>query len=125
MVDNKFIYIHERWHPILGYVLPVIEPYHHVKLSKIIEPPILPASQRYKSIIAVLPYIQQKVKMWGADILKAENIKSLIEDDDDSDDESDLMNEGEYKKNRLSRFDCVASLFSSAECTVGQDIFRT
>ncbi|CAI2165824.1 7036_t:CDS:2 [Funneliformis geosporum] len=66
----------------------VIEPYHHVKLSKIIEPPRLPASRRHRTIIAVLPYIRQK-------------------------------------KNRLSRFDCVASLFASVECAVGQDMFRT
>jgi hypothetical protein len=128
MVDNKLIRIHEQWHSILGEEIPVIEPYHHVKLSEIIEPPRLPVSQKHKSIIAVLPYIRQKVKMWGADILKAENIKALIEDDDDSDEESDLMDEEEYsllKKNRLSRFDCVASLFASAECTVGQDMFRT
>ncbi|PKB98172.1 hypothetical protein RhiirA5_465520 [Rhizophagus irregularis] len=128
MVDNKLICVHEQWYSILGEAIPVIESYHHVKLSKIIEPPRLPASQRHKSIIDVLPFIRQKVKMWGADILKAENIKTLIEDDDNSDEESDLMDEEEYplpKKNRLSRFDCVASLFASAECTVGQDMFRT
>src|SRR5688572_4702792 len=121
MVDNKFIYIDEQWHSILGEVISVIEPYHHVKLSKIIEPPRLSASKRHGSIVAVLPYIRQKVKMWGAGILKAENIKTLIEDGDDFDDfdgdfddvdeDSDLMDEEEddslLKKNRLSRFDCV------------------
>src|SRR5437762_3256987 len=99
MIDNKFICIHEQWHSILGEAIPVIEPYHHVKLSKIIEPPRLPASKRHRSIIAVLPYIRQKVKMWGADILKAENIKTLIEEEDfddfDFDEDSDLMDEEE------------------------------
>ncbi|GES73565.1 interferon-induced very large GTPase 1-like [Rhizophagus clarus] len=125
MVDNKLICIHEKWHSILGKSIPVIEPYQYVKLSEIIESPRLPDSQ---TIIAVLPYIRQKVKMWGADILKAENIKTWIGEEDDSDEESHLMNEEEsslLKKNRLSRFDCIASLFASAECTVGQDIFRT
>ncbi|CAI2179590.1 9418_t:CDS:2 [Funneliformis geosporum] len=88
MVDNKFISIHKQWHSILGETIQVIEPYHHVKLCKIIEPPRLPTSKSYETISSVLPYIRQK-------------------------------------KNRMSRFDCVASLFASAESTVGQDMFRT
>ncbi|RIA96868.1 hypothetical protein C1645_814707 [Glomus cerebriforme] len=56
-------------------------------IGQIIEPPELPVSRRHSSIIEVLPYIRQKVK-----------IKSII---------------------------CVASLFASTECTVGQDMFRT
>ncbi|CAB5204505.1 unnamed protein product [Rhizophagus irregularis] len=129
MVDNNLVRIHKQWHSILGEEIPMIGPYHHVELSEIIkQPPQLPASQRHKCIITVLPYIRQKVKMWGAGILKAENIKTLIEDDD-SDEDTDLIDKEEYShllnKNRLSRFDCVASLFASAECTVGQDMFRT
>ncbi|CAG8857020.1 7758_t:CDS:1, partial [Gigaspora margarita] len=71
------------------------------------------------NVAAVLPYILQKVKMWGVDILKAENFDNLInyceENDESSDDES----------NGVSRFDCIAALFASAECTVVQDIFQT
>ncbi|CAJ0906204.1 17478_t:CDS:1, partial [Entrophospora sp. SA101] len=71
--------------------------------------------------------------MWGADVLKAENIKTLVEENDDdvSDEESessdlDSMDEDQVvRKNQLSRFDCIASLLASVECTVAQDIFRT
>ena len=87
-------------------------------------PPKLLAQERNGSVAAVLPYIRQKVKMWGADVLRAENIKTLIEDDD-SDDNSNVdqmdVTQGQ-KKNQLSR---IASLLASAECTVAQDIFRT
>jgi hypothetical protein len=64
--------------------------------------------------------------MWGADILRAEKIKTLIEDEESSDEDEDSNSmDDEQKKNRLSRFDCIASLLASAECTVAQDIFRT
>ncbi len=68
--------------------------------------------------------------MWGVDILRMENIKNLIEDDDVFDKEffnvrSKDENEGFQKKNRLFRFDCMVSLLASAECTIVQDIFRT
>ncbi|CAG8758918.1 7829_t:CDS:1, partial [Funneliformis caledonium] len=87
MVDNKVIKIHRQWYPILGETISLIEPYHYVKLSKIFPPPKLPASRKYETVIEVLPYIRQKVKMWGADVLRAENIKTLIEEEDDVSDE--------------------------------------
>src|SRR6266542_3752685 len=129
MVDNKVITIHENWHSILGEVLPLIEPYHYVKLSEILKPPKL-VHERNGSVVAVLPYIRQKVKMWGVDVLRAENIKNLIIDDEEFSDTESMDDFEEYetqdlKKNQLSRFDCIVSLLASAECTVAQDIFRT
>ncbi len=132
MVDNKTLIIHEQWHSILGEKIILTEPYHYVKLRKIFLPPKLPVNEK-ECVAKVLPYIQQKVKMWGADVLRAESIKTLIEEDDASDDSDeefsdvDSMDESEdfQKKNQLSRFDCIASLLGTAECTVAQDIFRT
>src|SRR5438552_8054780 len=37
MVDNKVITIHEQWRSILGKKLPLIDPYHYVKLSEILD----------------------------------------------------------------------------------------
>ncbi|CAJ0843131.1 1865_t:CDS:2 [Entrophospora sp. SA101] len=132
MIDNKVITIHEKWHSILGEEIPLIEPHDYVKLSKILAPPKLTAHEMNGSVAYVLHYIRQKVKMWGADVLRAENIKTLVEEDDDVSDEesesSDMgsMDEGQdVRKNQLSRFDCLASLLASVECTVAQDIFRT
>ncbi|PKK68404.1 hypothetical protein RhiirC2_867289 [Rhizophagus irregularis] len=119
------ITIHEQWHPILGKEIPLIEPYHYVKLSRILSPPKLLAHES-GSVGKVLPYIRQKVKMWGADVLRAENIKTLIDEDDELSDEESMIDESQdLKRNQLSRFDCIASLLASAECTVAQDIFRT
>src|SRR5205823_2692391 len=89
MVDNKAITIHEQWRSILGEKLLLIEPYHYVKLSKILSPPKLSGYEREGSVACALHYIRQKVKMWGVDVLRAENIKNLIEeeDDDNSDEE--------------------------------------
>ncbi|RGB30800.1 hypothetical protein C1646_817692 [Rhizophagus diaphanus] len=128
MVDNKVITIQEQWHPILNKEIPLIEPYHYVRLSKILSPPKLSAHEN-GSVGKVLPYIRQKVKMWGADVLRAENIKTLIDEDDEdelsADEESTIDESQDLERNQLSRFDCIASLLASAECTVAQDIFRT
>ncbi|CAB5146595.1 unnamed protein product [Rhizophagus irregularis] len=71
----------------------------------------------------------------GADVLRAENVKTLISEDEDkelsdeelSDEEESTTDESQVlEKNQLSRLDCIASsLLASAECTVAQDIFRT
>ncbi len=63
----------------------------------------------------ILPYIQQKIKMWGVDILRMENIKNLIEDDDVFDKEffnvrSKDENEGFQKKNRINCLDLIVWL---------------
>src|SRR5581483_7683894 len=96
-----------------GKEIPLIEPYHYIKLSKIFPPPRLLAHEGNGSVAEVLPYIRQKVKMWGADVLRAENIKTLInevnEDEEFYDEESMDESQG-LKKNQLSRFDCIASL---------------
>ncbi|RHZ83312.1 hypothetical protein Glove_97g120 [Diversispora epigaea] len=63
--------------------------------------------------------------MWGADVLLAENIQTLIEQEEDDDDENVDQGPQEQKKNQLPRFDCIASLLASSKCTVVQDIFQT
>ncbi|RHZ83940.1 hypothetical protein Glove_86g224 [Diversispora epigaea] len=124
-MDNKGIKVNSKWHPILGESVPLIEPHHYVKLSKIISAPLLTADEKNGSIPLVLPYIRQKVKMWGADVLLAENIRTLIKQEGDDDDDDDENDDQGPQKNQLSRFDCIASLLASAECTVVQDIFQT
>ncbi|CAG8728830.1 6083_t:CDS:2 [Gigaspora margarita] len=154
--ENKALKIHEKWHSIVGKELPLIEPQHYVKLGIVISPPKTLSAETHENVAAVLPYIRQKVKMWGVYILKAENFNDILieykdekdekdkdkddideedkdeededeesSDDEPSDSESNDKNQKTIKKNRLSRFDCIATLFASAECTVAQDIFRT
>ncbi|RIB12684.1 hypothetical protein C2G38_2199987 [Gigaspora rosea] len=133
MTEIQTIKINEKRRSILGEELPKIKPQNYVKLEKSISIPKLSANEIHNNVVKVLPYIRQKVKMWGVDILNVENFnKSLINFDEESyddEDEDSSENESDDKKtitkNRLSRFDCIATLFSSAECTVVQDIFRT
>ncbi|CAG8727785.1 41003_t:CDS:1, partial [Gigaspora margarita] len=114
--------------------ISLIEPNDYVKLGVIISNPGLTDIEKNGSIAELLPYIRQKVKMWGVGVLRAENIKVLINkevskenitDDSESDSEDDFEDEELQRKNQLSRFDCIASLLSSAECIVVQDIFQT
>ncbi|CAG8572898.1 4091_t:CDS:2 [Cetraspora pellucida] len=125
--ENKVLKIDKKWDTILGEKLPLIEPQHYFMLSKLIPQPKLLSHEVYRNVAAALPYIRQKIKMWGVDILKAENFANLVneEDEESSDDESKDENKKLIKKNRLSRFDCFAALLASAESTVIQEIFQT
>ncbi|CAG8588849.1 45855_t:CDS:2, partial [Gigaspora margarita] len=136
--ENEVLKIDKKWCSILSEELPLIEPQQYFILNKIILQPKLSYHEIYGNVAAILPYILQKVKMWGVDILKAENFVNLINDEDEesfndaessddeesSDNESKLENQKLIKNNRLSRFDCIAVLFASTETTVVQDIFR-
>ncbi|KAF0445955.1 interferon-induced very large GTPase 1-like [Gigaspora margarita] len=130
-MTEKTLKINEKWHSILGKELRLIEPHYYAKLDKIIPPPKLSSNNKvHGNVAAVLPYIQQKVKMWGVDILNAENFNKSLKNYDEKDEvpfnsESNCENMKAIRKNRLSRFDCIATLFASAECTVAQDIFQT
>ncbi|CAG8608206.1 5796_t:CDS:2, partial [Cetraspora pellucida] len=126
--ENEVLKIDKKWHLILGEEMPLIEPQHYFMLSKLIPQPKLLSHEIYLNVATVLPYIRQKVKMWGVDIFKAENFANLVNEEDDeesSDDESKDENKKLIRKNRLSRFDCIATLFASAESTVVQDIIKT
>ncbi|CAG8536656.1 22870_t:CDS:2 [Cetraspora pellucida] len=126
--ENEVLKIDKKWHLILGEEMPLIEPQHYFILCKIIPQPKLLSHEIYVNVATVLPYIRQKVKMWGVDIFKAENFANLVneeEDEESSDDETKDENKKLIRKNRLSRFDCIATLFASAESTVVQDIIKT
>jgi hypothetical protein len=87
MSENKAITIDEQWHSILSKKVSYIEPYHYLELCKIFPPPKLSVNEKNGSVTAVLPYIRQKVKMWGVEVLRAGNIKTLIEEEEDDDEE--------------------------------------
>ncbi|CAG8568143.1 5167_t:CDS:2, partial [Racocetra persica] len=117
--ENRHYFISRRKVQRPSEELSLIEPHHYVKLGKVISPPKLSSNEIRGNVAAVLPYIRQKVKMWGVDIVKAENFYNILINYDEevgefSDDES-----------RLSRFDCIATLFALSECAVVQDIFQT
>ncbi|CAG8509992.1 13233_t:CDS:2, partial [Cetraspora pellucida] len=121
--ENEVLKIDTKWYSILGEKLPLIEPKHYFIFSKLIPQPNLLSHQIHANVAAVLPYIRQQVKMREVDILKAENFANLINKEDEfSDNES--KDESEKLMNRLSRFDCLATLFASAESTVAQNIFQ-
>ncbi|CAG8446433.1 16012_t:CDS:2 [Dentiscutata heterogama] len=65
-------------------------------------------SKHYFMLSKLIP----KPKLLSHEIhANAENLVNLVMD--------------ENKRGRISRFDCIASLFASTECSVAQDIFRT
>ncbi|KAF0465721.1 interferon-induced very large GTPase 1-like [Gigaspora margarita] len=126
--ENEVLKIDKKWYSILDEKLPLIEPKHYFMLSDLIPQPNLLSNEIHMNVAAVLPYIRQKVKMRDVDILKAENFAKLVidqEDEESSDDESKVENKKLIKRNRLSRFDCIATLLASAECSVAKDIFQT
>ncbi|KAF0465726.1 interferon-induced very large GTPase 1-like [Gigaspora margarita] len=126
--ENEVLKLDKKWYSILDEELPLIEPKHYFMLSEIISQPNLLSNEIHMNVAAVLPYIRQKIKMRDVDILKTEKFANLVidqKDEESSDDESKDENKKLIKRNRLSRFDCIATLLASAECSVAKDIFRT
>ncbi|KAF0488993.1 interferon-induced very large GTPase 1-like [Gigaspora margarita] len=126
--ENEVLKIDKKWYSILDEKLPLIVPKHYFMLSDLIPQPKLLSKKIHMNVAAVLPYIRQKVKMHDVDILRTEKFASLVidqEDEKSSDDESKNENKRLIKRNRLSRFDCIAMLLASAECSIAKEIFRT
>ncbi|CAG8718135.1 40179_t:CDS:10 [Gigaspora margarita] len=112
--ENKGLTIDTKWYSILDEKLPLIEPKHYFMLSKLIPQQKLLSHEIHANVAVILPYIRQKIKMREVDVLKEENLINLVVDENKK-----------SIKSRLSRFDCIAALFASSECSVAQDIFRT
>ncbi|CAG8778642.1 7420_t:CDS:1, partial [Ambispora leptoticha] len=93
----------------------------------------------------VLPYLMQKVKMWGGHALTANNISALVvtksanikkktgpsfgksapKFQQKSNNQLSLTTMAlQSKKNSLSRIDCIVGLLTSADCIVAQDLIR-
>ncbi|CAG8499443.1 16586_t:CDS:2, partial [Cetraspora pellucida] len=122
--ENEVLKIDTKWYSILGEKLPLIEPKHYFIFSELILQPKLLSHQIHANVAAVLPYIRQQVKMREVDILKAENFANLINDEEDESSDNESKDESKKLMNRLSRFDCLATLLASAESTVAQNIFQ-
>ncbi|CAG8626245.1 11083_t:CDS:2 [Gigaspora margarita] len=142
--------IHENWKSLINEQIDMIMPKDYLRVCKIIQTPKLSETQHADCMITILPYIMQKVKMWGCDALTASNIAGLMVktksglsftanqdpfDDLFSEENSNPFsdNESENKssfssdkfnenKNSLTRIDCIASLLSIVDCMVAQDI---
>ncbi|CAG8577016.1 8640_t:CDS:2, partial [Gigaspora rosea] len=62
-----------------GDEISLVEPNDYVKLGDIIPNPRLTDIDKNGSIAELLPYIHQKIKKCGVGVLRAENIKTLID----------------------------------------------
>ncbi|CAG8480116.1 24027_t:CDS:2 [Dentiscutata erythropus] len=147
--DDKTLKVHKNYQPPIGETIVVITPKEYAKICQIYQPPNISDTQLVGCINEALPYIIQKIKMWGCNALTSSNISRLVKKPKREPsftakskkpsffETSNLyfgnvldkttispLNISEHNKNPLSRFDCIISLLSSAECTVAQDILR-
>ncbi len=78
--ESKKFYaeIHMNLISVFGDSNELINLKEFVRLSQIIEKPNLNSEQLTSSVSKVIPYIIQKIKMWGCQALTADNISRLI-----------------------------------------------
>ncbi|CAG8563982.1 10873_t:CDS:2 [Ambispora gerdemannii] len=145
--DKKVLNVHESWNQIMGEKISMIGTKDYVKVCVIIPTPKIDATQQITCVNQVLPYLMQKVKMWGCYALTANNISALMMVErkniniksgpfgksvrttppfgQKSNNRPPLAsNTLQSKKNSLARIDCIVGLLTSANCIVAQDILR-
>ncbi|CAG8542745.1 38784_t:CDS:2 [Gigaspora margarita] len=116
----------------------------YVRICKIIPTPNVSKITPEIRFKKILPYLRQKIKMWGYGAFTASNIlrlmmkpmsASFIENPDPFKDEPFSNNRSENQhlfdlndsnenKNPLARIDCITCLLSTVDCTVAQDILQ-
>ncbi|CAG8483279.1 10118_t:CDS:1 [Acaulospora morrowiae] len=146
---RKTLKVHKKYQPLFGERIDVITPKEYAEICDIHELPSISKTNLDGCTNEVLPYIIQKIKMWGCGALTASSISRLLKESkmpsytakskkkhsfgkalsSTLDKELDnaaiaSSNTSEWNRNPLNRFDCIVRILSSAECTVSQDILR-
>ncbi|CAG8591632.1 2234_t:CDS:1, partial [Ambispora gerdemannii] len=145
--DKQVVNVHKRWKTIMGETISMIVTKDHVQVCAIIPTPKIDATQKITCMNQVLPYLMQKVKMWGCYALTANNISALVMVERNNINNKSgpsfgksvktpsfvqksnnhpppASNALQSKKNMLARIDCIVGLLTSADCIVAQDILR-
>ncbi|CAG8743279.1 2568_t:CDS:1, partial [Ambispora leptoticha] len=63
--NKKEINVHKNWRPIMGKTISMIASKDYVEVRAIISTPKIETTQEIACVSQVLPYLMQKVKMWG------------------------------------------------------------
>jgi hypothetical protein len=138
--------IHPELKAVFGDTNKRILSKEFVLLSSIIEKPNLIPKEMRSSVANVMPYLIQRIKMWGSQVLTADNISGLINAEENIDEKAKLPNFSSYmprfdqratsssnkkletgkkeKKIPLSRFDVVVGIINSVDAIVGQDLLK-
>jgi len=117
-----------------------------VKLNAIIEKPTLTSVDSQQTVANVIPYIMQKIKMWGCSAITADNISSLLSSEPNTDSYSEQtsapknrprfgkkVKESSPQTSRdktteqrapFSRLDTIVGLLNSVDAIVGQDLLN-
>lgn len=131
--------IHKKWRSIMGETLPVMTPTSFVKLHSITNSPVIDITKMEECVKRALPFIIQRLKMWGGNVLCAEKVSTLIQGELKAKAGSTRSGPRFSKKSVIvvdatttpkkqnipfSRIDCISAIFCSACSTVSQDIVR-
>jgi hypothetical protein len=136
--------IHQRFITVFGNSKEVIDSREFVRLSYIIEKPKLIPNKMEAAVVKVLPYITQRLKMWGCQVVTADNISEMISSVKYSGEKiknnikspnkprfSNITNlphsvQADKKENKIpfSRLDILVGLVNSVDCIVAQDLLN-
>jgi hypothetical protein len=77
-VNPKYVNINEKFKKVYGNSLKIISSSEFNHLTSIIEKPQIADENISQTVLKVMPYIVQKIKMWGCNALTADKISGLI-----------------------------------------------
>jgi hypothetical protein len=146
-IDNnniKILNIHENLQKVYGEIIKIITASKFNYLFPIIIRPNIPDENVDQTVIKIMPYIIQKLKMWGCNAMTADNVSSLIGCDEYSNvslkgipcteirtkfkNKFKKFNQNKAKslpkapKTSISRIDTLVGIMNSVDSIVAQDI---
>ena len=114
-----------------------------IRLNRIIQRPLLSGDNLRETVIQVMPYILQKIKMWGCSALTADSIALLMASISEDNNAKPLVskrprfgakpntNKGISEQNMkteaktpLSRIDTIVGVLNNVNAIVGQDVLN-
>ncbi len=137
----KILNIHENLQKVYGEIIRVTTASKFNYLCPIIEKPNIPDENIDQTVIKIMPYITQKLKMWGCNAITADNVSSLICCEEYSNVSlkviscPEIRNSFKYKNKKyqaknlpkipkaaISRIDTLVGIMNSVDSIVAQDI---
>jgi hypothetical protein len=141
---NRNIEVHEKFKHVYGERFNLMNSSEFNCLSMILDKPVLPDVMIDQIVVRILPYIIQKLKMWGCNALTADNISSLIRTQQSANvtlkdisnpdnrlsfrkkaSDSLVLKAKSIQKDRkisISRIDTIVGIMNFVDPIVGQDI---
>jgi len=134
------VYLH-RFKSVMGERIPSLSKQKYLEVDTIVERPTVSLCESQNFLRVIYPFMIQQIKMWGCQVLFAQQINSLIERPKKADTMKSTHLQGSQENIQkkvpftskpkqdiintpVARIDLITLLLGSADCIVASDIIR-